>query len=125
MKIVRMNARDNGSRPAIQSWGASIPPEGYAIVPDALDLSAWEEYQGFVILAVENGIVTGMSGNAAALEAYRLSLPTPGEALLSDAQRITALEDENRLLKAQVSAQSDQLDFYEDCIAEMATVVYA
>ena len=43
----------------------------------------------------------------------------------TQAQRITALEAENKLLRAQMSAQSDQLDFYEDCIAEMAAVVYA
>lgn len=39
--------------------------------------------------------------------------------------RVAALEAENKTLKAQVSAQSEQMDFYEDCIAEMATVVYA
>lgn len=35
------------------------------------------------------------------------------------------LEQENKLLKAQVSALADQQSFYEDCIAEMAAVVYA
>lgn len=35
------------------------------------------------------------------------------------------LEQENKLLKAQVSALADQQSFYEDCIAEMAQVVYA
>lgn len=35
------------------------------------------------------------------------------------------LEAENELLKAQVSALSEQMDFYEECIVEMATVVYA
>ena len=40
-------------------------------------------------------------------------------------ERVTALEAENNLLKEQVSAQADQAEFYEDCIAEMATVVYA
>lgn len=44
--------------------------------------------------------------------------PTPEE-------RISALEEENSMLRAQISAQSDQMDFYEDCIAEMAMVVYA
>ena len=43
----------------------------------------------------------------------------------TQAQRITALEAENKLLRSQMSAQSNQLDFYEDCIAEMAAVVYA
>ena len=40
-------------------------------------------------------------------------------------ERVAALEAENKLLKEQVIAQADQAEFYEDCIAEMATVVYA
>lgn len=39
--------------------------------------------------------------------------------------RVAALEAENKTLKAKVSAQSEQMDFYEECIAEMASVVYA
>ena len=35
------------------------------------------------------------------------------------------LESENAKLKQQVSALADQQSFYEDCIAEMAQVVYA
>lgn len=35
------------------------------------------------------------------------------------------LESENAKLKQQVSALADQQSFYEDCIAEMAEVVYA
>lgn len=34
------------------------------------------------------------------------------------------LQKENKLLKAQLQAQVDRSDFIEDCIAEMATVVY-
>ena len=47
-------------------------------------------------------------------------------------ERIVALEktdaslkEENTMLTAQVSALSDQMDFYEECIVEMAEVVYA
>lgn len=32
--------------------------------------------------------------------------------------------DEVKLLKAQLQAQTERSDFIEDCIAEMATVVY-
>lgn len=35
------------------------------------------------------------------------------------------LAAENKLLKQQVSALTKQQSFYEDCIAEMASVVYA
>lgn len=44
--------------------------------------------------------------------------PTPED-------RIATLEAENKTLKSKLTAQSDQMDFYEDCIAEMAAVVYA
>lgn len=33
--------------------------------------------------------------------------------------------EENKLLKAQIQAQTERADFVEDCIAEMAAVVYA
>ena len=35
------------------------------------------------------------------------------------------LAAENKLLKQQVSALTEQQSFYEDCIAEMAAIVYA
>lgn len=35
------------------------------------------------------------------------------------------LEAENNRLKAQISALSDQLDFQEECIVEMASIIYA
>lgn len=35
------------------------------------------------------------------------------------------LSEENTLLKAQIKAQTDRSDFLEDCIAEMAMLVYA
>lgn len=37
---------------------------------------------------------------------------------------IEVLKDENTLLKAQVQALSERNDFIEDCIAEMAGMVY-
>lgn len=40
-------------------------------------------------------------------------------------ERVTTLESENDLLKQQIKAASDQNDFLEDCIAEMAGIVYA
>ena len=40
-------------------------------------------------------------------------------------ERVTTLESENALLKQQLKAASDQNDFLEDCIAEMAEIVYA
>lgn len=49
----------------------------------------------------------------------------PPEIKPTDAERISKLESEKKLLTAQVQALSDRNDFMEDCIAEMATIVYA
>lgn len=37
---------------------------------------------------------------------------------------LEGLQKENKLLKAQLKAQTERSDFIEDCIAEMATQVY-
>ena len=49
----------------------------------------------------------------------------PPEVKPTDAERISQLESEKKLLTAQLQALSDRNDFMEDCIAEMATIVYA
>ena len=38
---------------------------------------------------------------------------------------IKAAEEENRMLRAQLTAATDRQDFLEDCIAEMAMQVYS
>lgn len=43
----------------------------------------------------------------------------------SQEDRIAQLESEKKLLTAQVQSLSDRNDFIEDCIAEMAALVYA
>lgn len=69
--------------------------------------------------AAELGALPSYDG-AAIGEAYSPPPPPP-----TTEERVAALESENTMLKAQVSAQADQAEFYEDCIAEMAAVVYA
>lgn len=48
-----------------------------------------------------------------------------GEFFVEEEDEAAALRAENKLLKAQVQAQTERSDFIEDCIAEMAGVVYA
>ena len=43
----------------------------------------------------------------------------------TDTERLEDLEANNNLLKQQLKAASDQNEFLEDCIAEMAEIVYA
>lgn len=54
------------------------------------------------------------------IEADRAEIPVP-----DPLPTVGELAEENKLLKMQIEAQSEQMDFYEDCIAEMASVVYA
>ena len=124
MNIIQINANENGGRPPMQSWHEE-PPAGYALVPDTLDTSVFYDFMGFVTLELDGSTVTAMTGNQEALDAYKASLPEPVEPPPTTEERVAALEAENKLLKEQVRAQADQAEFYEDCIAEMATVVYA
>lgn len=124
MNIIQINANENGGRPPMQSLHGA-PPAGYALVPDTLDTSVFYNFMGFVTLELDGSTVTAMTGNQEALDAYKASLPEPVEPPPTTEERVAALEAENKLLKEQVSAQADQAEFYEDCIAEMATVVYA
>ena len=56
---------------------------------------------------------------------YTRAVDGTAAALDTISARLVESEKENKLLKAQVSAATDQQSFYEDCIAEMAEVVYA
>lgn len=51
--------------------------------------------------------------------------PEPEKPVPTEAERIAQLEEENRTLTAQVDALSFQLDFQEECLVEMAGIIYA
>ena len=77
--------------------------------------------KGFCTLTVQDGAVTALVVDQEALDAYNKDHPdvTPEKPTT-----IEDLEQENKLLKAQLKAQTERSDFIEDCIAEMAGVVY-
>lgn len=49
---------------------------------------------------------------------------TPAEYTEPEQNALDRLAAENKLLKAQVQAQTERSDFLEDCLAEMAAQVY-
>lgn len=55
---------------------------------------------------------------------YTRAVDGTAAALDTISARLVESEKENKLLKAQIAAQSDRADFVEDCIAEMAMRVY-
>ena len=122
MRIIEIAALSNGAhnnQEIMVADPSTFPvPDGWAIMPDTLDTPNFP----FGDITVDNQkppVVTGWTP---------LPIPEPEpepEPAPTTEDRVAALESENKTLKAQVSAQSEQMDFYEDCIAEMATVVYA
>ena len=89
-------------------------------LPDIL-LMDYINTKGFCTLTVQDGIVTALVVDQEALDAYNKDHPD------IEPEKPTTIDDiqkENKLLKAQLKAQTDRSDFIEDCIAEMAGVVY-
>lgn len=91
----------------------------YCIVEDGVIVNMIVAEADF---AAEIGALPGYDG-AAIGGAY--TPPAPESKPPTTSERLEKLEAENKLLREQVSAQADQAEFYEDCIAEMAAIVYA
>ena len=123
MKYIRATPNPSGAYPAPQS----NPFPGAIALTDE-QVATLIQYNGFVSITGEGESVT-VEPNTKAWEAWKASLPTATDPepdpTPTVADRVAALEAENKLLTDQIEAQSDQLDFYEDCIAEMASIVYA
>ena len=98
----------------------STPFPNSVSLPDIL-LIDYINTKGFCTITVQDGVVTALTVDQEALDAYNKDHPdvTPEKPTT-----IEDLEQENKLLKAQLQAQTDRSDFIEDCIAEMAGVVY-
>lgn len=77
MQIIKTTPNAAGAYPAIQSWSGTSVPEGYAIVPDELDTSAFYAHNGFVTLEVEDGVVSKLDTNEEAWAAWQASQPEP------------------------------------------------
>ena len=91
----------------------------YCIVEDGVIVNMIVAEADF---AAEIGALPGYDG-AAIGGAYTPPPPEPEPPTTEE--RVAKLETENKLLREQVSAQADQAEFYEECIAEMAAIVYA
>ena len=82
-----------------------------------------EKGADFVRAYDEGGACVFEATKVKSFDGYALEGGKWGEAVIPPTNEELAAE--NKLLKQQVSALTDQQSFYEDCIAEMAEVVYA
>lgn len=71
MKIIKITANENGSRPALQDWNHKDLPMGYAWCPDELVETFYSTSpSGFVNISIRNNSVSAMEINESALNAY-------------------------------------------------------
>lgn len=109
------NETGNYGNPMGQPFPASVA------LPDDL-LPDYLAARGFCNVTVEDGTVTALTADQEALDAYLAEFPDV------EPEKPVTVEDlqaENKLLKEQVSALSTQADFHEECLVEMANIVYA
>ena len=118
MRIIEITALSNGAH-RNQTGTFSTIPDGWAVIPDGMETTNFPFGEVTVDETKIPPVVTGWTAGTIP-EPEPEPEPTP-----TTEERVAALENENDMLKAHVRAQSDQMDFYEDCIAEMAAVVYA
>lgn len=132
--IIQVAPFENG-RHNVETTSGCYPeiPEGYARMTEE-QLFIARQYNGFVFVEeLTDGTLT-IAPNTAAWEAWKAAEaakpkpepePTTEEKLAALEQENKQLKEDAKLLRAQVDAQTEQIEFYDDCIAEMAAVVYA
>ena len=99
----------------------SIPFPNSVSLPDTL-LMDYINTKGFCTLTIVDGAVTALVVDQEALDAYNAEHPDV------EPEKPVTMEDlqaENKRLKAQMELQSQQQTMLEDCLLEMADIVYA
>lgn len=113
MNIIKIEQNSNGSH--ANQFGANVCPSGYAIIPN--DMAIPSSFP-FVDIEVEgNKVVSMVEREVPPIESMPY-VPTTED-------RVAELEKENKLLKAQAKMADEQMSFLEDCLLEMADIVYA
>ena len=118
MTIIEIVALDNGSH-RNQSGNMQTVPDGWAVIPESMETKNFPF--GNVTAEEIDGIMTVTSWTPGEIPEPE---PEPEPVKPID-DRVTELEAENNLLRQQVSALSDQNDFQEELIVELANIVYA
>lgn len=99
----------------------STPFPNSVALPDTL-LMDYINTKGFCTLTVQDGAVTALVVDQEALDAYNAEHP---EVEPEKPVTVEDLQAENKRLKAQMELQSQQQTMLEDCLLEMADIVYA
>jgi len=113
MNIIKIEQNSNGSH--ANQFNASVCPSGWAIIPQSMTIP---QSFPFVDLVVDGNTVSEMTER-------EVPPVEPIEPIPTTEDRVAELEKENKLLKAQAKMADEQMSFLEDCLLEMADIVYA
>ena len=119
MRTIEIAVLGNGAHRNQASSSVITVPEGWAILPDGIETP----YFPFGEVTVDNQTPPVVTSWTPLPIPEPDPEPTPSSPTTED--RVAALESENKTLKAQVSALTDQNDFQEELIVELANIVYA
>lgn len=93
--IIKIEPRDNGGRPALQSRPVGKPaPDGYVLVKaeEAEEyINTFVSSRGFVNIEYADGYLTKMTTNQEALDAYLAENPDPDPVEVAKAEKIAEL----------------------------------
>ena len=113
MNIIQKQANPSGAYPPIQSWNGETPPATHYEVAEGVELSCG----GFGTLTIVDNIVMAFTPNETAWNAWNAANPQPTPQPTTE-EKIVTLQS-----KLAASIQSNQM--LEECVVEMAGVVYA
>ena len=127
VKIIIKEPNASGGYPSPQECNFNFVPEGWALIPDELDMTDFYEYNGFVTLTIESDSVevetsrmemtdegeilssvietmifdkvVSYEPNLKAWGEWKNNLPDPAPAPVSPEQRIKELEKDNAQLR--------------------------
>lgn len=115
MRLVEIAALENGAHRNQTIDIPTVIPTGWAVIPDGMET---ENFPFGEVTAEETGGVMTVTNWTPG------TIPEPGPAPVLPPSN-EELAAENKLLKEQVAALSDQNDFQEELIVELANIVYA
>jgi hypothetical protein len=77
MKIIQREPNPSGAYPGIQEGSFSSVPDGMVEWSAALDTATFYEYNGFVTLTIEKGVVVDYAANTEAWQEWKDAQPDP------------------------------------------------
>jgi len=91
MQIIRTTQNESGAYLSPQTWNGATIPDGYAIVQDGLDMTAFYANGGFITPTFTDGVLVSYIANTDAWNAWKAAHPEPPTPTETTEQKLEAL----------------------------------